>query len=388
MTPPRKIAIITGSRAEYGLLRRLILAVRDDADLELQLLVTGMHWSPEFGNTHQEIEQDGLGIDEAVEVLLSSDTPVGTAKAMGLGVIGFADALRRLQPDVMVVLGDRFEIFAAVQAAFTLRIPVAHLHGGETTAGALDEAYRHCITKMAHWHFVAAEPYRQRVIQLGEDPERVFLTGATAVDNILNLELPSREALAKELDFDLGAELFVITYHPPTLSEHTPESGVTALLAALDQFPDAQLLFTQANADHGGRAINQILERYVQNHPNRARLFASLGQRRYLAAVRHAAVVIGNSSSGLYEVPALKTPSVNIGLRQQGRFAPDSVIHCAEDPNAITHAIHQARDPAFRAQCQTGKLPFGDGHAVANILQILKNHPLPASMAKPFHDWT
>jgi len=383
---PQQIAVITGSRAEYGLLRGLLYALDADQAFALHLIVTGMHLSPEFGLTYREIERDGFAIAAKVELLLSSDTSLGTAKSVGLGVIGFADALSQLAPDLVIVLGDRFEIFAAVQAAFICRIPVAHLHGGETTRGAVDEAFRHCISKMAQWHFVAAEPYRQRVIQLGEEPQRVFQVGALSIDNVRNADLLSRQALAEQLQFSLDGPYFVVTYHPATLSDENPQAALETLIQALDQFSECKLIITLSNADSGGRAINQYWQNYAASQPHRIYCTASLGLQRYLSAVHHANAVIGNSSSGLFEVPALRVPSVNIGQRQQGRLAPGSVIHSAATQSAIVAAIKEALSPEFRAQLPHLSLPFGDGYTAQMIIHILKSQPLPKVEAKSFYD--
>jgi UDP-N-acetylglucosamine 2-epimerase (non-hydrolysing)/GDP/UDP-N,N'-diacetylbacillosamine 2-epimerase (hydrolysing) len=384
--PPRKIAVVTGSRAEYGLLYWLLKALQADPDIELQLIVTGMHLSPEFGLTFRQIEQDGFSIDAKVEMLLSSDTPVGVAKSIGLGVIGFADALARLQPDVLVVLGDRFEILAAAQAALALNIPLAHLHGGETTEGAIDEAIRHSISKMAHLHFVAAEDYRRRVIQLGEQPERVFTVGGLGLDNILKLPLLAREELEAALDFKLGPVNFLVTYHPVTLGQDSTEQAVSALLDALDTFPQARLIITKANADAGGRIVNRMLEEYAARQPQRIYLSTSLGQLKYLSAMRLVDVVIGNSSSGLIEAPALRKPTVNLGERQRGRLRAGSVIDCAETREAIAAAIRQALSPEFQHTAATCASPYGTGGAGGRIVEVLKSVSLDGILRKTFYD--
>jgi len=293
----RKICIITGTRAEYGLMRWVMQGIKDDSELTLQVIATGMHLSPEFGLTYQAIEQDGFQIDRKVEMLTSSDTPVGIAKSMGLGLIGFADTLNELRPDLIVVLGDRFEIFSAVSAALVARIPVAHLHGGEATEGLIDEAIRHSITKMSHLHFVAAEAYRQRVIQLGEQPDRVFLVGGLGIDNIKRLQLLDRAALETSLDFKLGPKNLLITFHPVTLETATAANQMEELLAALAALHDTQLIFTLPNADTDGRTLIKRVEQFVAQHPN-ARAYTSLGQLRYLSCIAQVDGVVGNSSSG------------------------------------------------------------------------------------------
>ncbi|MBS3964066.1 MAG: UDP-N-acetylglucosamine 2-epimerase (hydrolyzing), partial [Methylomonas sp.] len=328
MTVVRKICVVTGSRADYGLLYWLMKDIQADAGLELQLVATGMHLSPEFGSTWQQIAADGFNISHKVEMLLSSDTPVGISKAMGLSLIGFADALAALQPDIVVVLGDRFEIFAAAQAAMNLRIPLAHIHGGELSEGAVDDAIRHALTKLSHLHFTATETYRHRVIQLGEQPERVFNVGAPGLDNIHRLPLLDRAALEDSIGFRLGAKNFLVTFHPVTLEKQTAGEQFEALLQALDGFDDAHILFTHSNADADGRAMAGLIEAYRAKHPDRVAVFVSLGSVRYLSAMRHVDAVVGNSSSGIIEAPALGVATVNIGDRQRGRLCANSVIHC------------------------------------------------------------
>ncbi len=385
MANKRKIAVITGSRAEYGLLYWLLKEIQQDSDLELQLLVTGMHLSPEFGLTYQIIQQDGFKIDAKIETLLSSDSQVALAKAIGLGVISFAEHFERLQPDIIVVLGDRFEIFAAVQAALALNIPVAHLHGGELTEGAIDDAIRHCITKMAHLHFVAAEAYRQRVIQLGEQPNTVFNVGALAIDNIQRLTFLTRTQLEESLNFKLGDLNFLITYHPVTLNPTDSLNALNQLLLALNNFPTAKIIITKANADAGGRLINQALETYAAQHQETVLLTTSLGQLRYLSAIQHVDVVIGNSSSGLLEVPFFKKPTVNLGERQTGRLMADSVINCKENIEAITQAIHQALSTSFKEKLKTILSPYGVGNASQQIKTKLKQVNLSPLIKKHFY---
>jgi GDP/UDP-N,N'-diacetylbacillosamine 2-epimerase (hydrolysing) len=382
----RKICVITGTRAEYGLLRWVIQGIKDDAQLTLQIIATGMHLSPEFGLTYREIEKDGFQIDRKVEILISSDTSVGIAKAMGLGMIGFADAVDDLKPDLIIVLGDRFEIFAAVSAALVARIPVAHLHGGETTAGAYDEALRHSITKMSHLHFVAAEEYRQRVIQLGEQPGRVFLVGGLGIDNIKRLQLLDREELEDTLDFKLGLKNLLITFHPVTLENQSSAQQMSELLAALENLGDeTHLIFTMPNADNGGRELMGMVDNFVATHRN-ARAYASLGQLRFLSAVNIVDGVVGNSSSGLTEVPSLATGTVNIGDRQRGRLKAQSVIDCEPQSHAIFDAIGKLYDVAFRQTLQSVVNPYGNGGASQMIVQTLRNHDLTDALKKSFYD--
>lgn len=382
----RKLCIVTGSRAEYGLLFWLMKEIQNDPDLQLQLIATGMHLSPEFGLTYRRIEEDGFEIDEKVEMLLSSDTSVGISKSVGLGVIGFADALNRLKPDILVVLGDRFEILAAAQAAMIARIPIAHIHGGETTEGAIDEAIRHAITKMSHFHFTAAAPYRNRVIQLGETPERVLNYGAPGLDNIKKLKLLNKSAFEKAIVFQLGKPTFLITYHPVTLSDTSPETTFQELLKALEQFPEAKIIFTKANADTAGRIINNIIDKFAEKHPNRVKAFTSMGQLLYLSAIKNADVIIGNSSSGIVEAPAFHKPAVNIGKRQQGRLKANSIIDCDEKKQAIVTAIKKALSPEFKDVLKKTINPYGSGNASVKIKNYLKKVSLRNILMKKFYD--
>lgn len=379
----RKICVVTGARAEYGLLRWVMQGIKDEPALTLQIIVTGMHLSPEFGLTYREIEQDGFKIDCKVEMLTSSDTPVGIAKSMGLGLIGFADALNELMPDLIVVLGDRFEIFSAVAAALVARVPVAHLHGGETTEGAFDEAIRHSITKMSHLHFVAAEEYRQRVIQLGEQPDRVFLVGGLGIDGIKRLKLLDREELESSLDFKLGKNL-LITFHPVTLEAATSADQMAELLAALAERHDTQLIFTMPNADTDGRVLITMVEQFVAQHTN-ARAYPSLGQLRYLSCIAHVDGVVGNSSSGLLEVPSFRKGTINIGDRQRGRLLAASVINCKPSRQSISAALGRLYEADFQASLNL-VTPYGEGGASEKVVETIKSYTFDGIAKKVFHD--
>jgi len=381
----RKICIVTGTRAEYGLLRWVMQGIKDDPELTLQIIATGMHLSPEFGLTYKAIEQDGFKIDRKVEMLTSSDTSVGIAKSMGLGMVGFADALHQLQPDLIVVLGDRFEIFAAVSAALVARIPVAHLHGGETTEGAFDEAFRHSITKMSHLHFVAAEPYRQRVIQLGEQPDSVFLVGGLGIDNIKRLQLLDRAALEASLDFKLGPKNLLITFHPVTLETDTAASQVEELLAALAELKDTQLIFTLPNADTDGRALIKRVQEFVGQHHN-ARAYGSLGQLRYLSCIAQVDGVVGNSSSGLAEVPSFKKGTINIGDRQRGRLQAESIINCEPRHDSIAAAVEKLYSTRFQASLCQATNPYGEGGASEKVVSTLKCYSIANIVKKTFYN--
>lgn len=382
----RKIAVFTGTRAEYGLLYWVMKDIQAAPDLKLQLIVSGMHLSPEFGETWRNIEQDGFSIDEKVEMLISSDTAVGIAKSIGLGTIGFADALERLQPDILVVLGDRFEVLAIASAAMVMRIPIAHLHGGELTEGVIDEAIRHSITKMAQLHFVSTEVYRKRVIQLGEQPERVFNVGATGLENIIRLKLLDKTELEKSLDFKLGNSFFLVTYHPVTLSGDGGIQALKNLLMALDLFPESKIVMTFPNADTCGRSFIPLLESYASRNQNRVLLTPSVGQLRYLSLMSMCGAVIGNSSSGLLEAPAFKVPTVDIGARQQGRLRSSTVIHCDEHFDSIRNGIAKALSGDFRRQCRLSVSPYGDGRVTDKIIKVLRDISLERLVYKRFYD--
>lgn len=370
-TAQRKICVVTGTRAEYGLLRWVMQGIQASEVLDLQLIVTGMHLSPEFGLTVQEIEADGFSIDRKVEMLLSSDTPVGITKSMGLAMIGFADALAQLQPDLLLVLGDRFETFAAASAALIARIPIAHCHGGELTEGAFDDALRHSITKMANLHFVAAEEYRRRVIQMGEHPDRVFLVGGLGVDAIKRINLLSREELEASLDFKLGPRNLLITFHPVTLEHNTSAQQMGELLAALDEVEDTHLIFTMPNADTDGRVLIQMVQDFCASRPQ-AKAFTSLGQLRYFSCIKHCDGVVGNSSSGLAEVPSLMKGTVNIGDRQKGRLKALSVIDCHPDKHSIAQALsYLYQNQAAKSPCDYLN-PYGEGNASIRISHLVE----------------
>lgn len=381
----RKICVVTGTRAEYGLLRWVIDGIAKSPVLELQLIATGMHLSPEFGLTVQEIEADGQRIDRKVEMLLSSDTPVGITKSIGLGMIGFADALAELQPDLLLVLGDRFEIFAAASAALIARIPIGHIHGGELTEGCIDEAIRHSITKMSHLHFVAAYEYRQRVIQLGESPDRVFQVGGLGVDNVLRLELLKLHELEAAINFRFLPRNLLVTFHPVTLEQGTSASQMDQLLAALGQLQDTGLIFTMPNADTDGRILFKKIQNFC-NERAHAKAYTSLGQLRYLSCVRHVDGVVGNSSSGLAEVPSFKKATINIGDRQRGRLKAASVIDCEPNTLSIMQAIQRSFSADFLRQLKTTENPYGSGGASGAIVRTLQESSSDIFLKKPFFD--
>lgn len=364
----QRIAIVTGSRADYGLLHPLMDALRNADDFTLFVIATGMHLAPEFGLTYQAIEQDGFRIDARVEMLLSSDTPRGVAKSVGLGVIGFADALATLQPDLLIVLGDRFEILAAVQAALFARIPVAHIAGGDITEGAVDDAIRHSISKMSHLHFVTNSDAARRVRQLGEDPRHIFTVGSPGIDNLTRTTLLTRAQLEAALGLSFKARNLLVTFHPSTLEATPADAQLQELFAALDGLgAQTGLIFTKPNADMGGRALARLIDDYVAARTH-ASAFTSLGNQRYYSLIAQVDAVVGNSSSGLYEVPSFGTPTVNIGDRQKGRPRAASVLDCAPQRAAIGAAIERA----FTLECGGVVNPYGDGHAVERILTVLR----------------
>ena len=382
----RKIGVITGTRAEYGLLRGLIRRIQDDPACELQLFVTGMHLSNEFGATYREIVADGFPITQKVEMLLGSDTPSGVTKSIGLGAIGFADAFETHRPDLVVVLGDRFEILAAVSAALIARIPVAHIHGGEATEGLIDEAIRHAITKMSHLHFVAADDYRRRVIQLGEQPERVFLVGGLGVDRLKDIQLMERAALEEAIGLRFKPRNYLVTFHPVTLDRATAQLQMGELLDALSELRDTGTVFTYPNADTEGRILIDMIERFVADRPDSAVAHVSLGQERYLSCLAQVDAVIGNSSSGLTEAPSFKVATINIGDRQRGRLQAASVVNAAPTKTSILAAIVAIQEPSFVRALKDVSNPYGEGGATEKVFQAVKSVPLTDLLKKRFFD--
>jgi GDP/UDP-N,N'-diacetylbacillosamine 2-epimerase (hydrolysing) len=381
----RKICIITGSRAEFGLLRLLMQEIHDAPECELQIVATGMHLSPEYGLTYKEIEQAGFKIDYKVDMQLSSDSVTSITKSIGIGTIGFAEAYACLQPDLVVVLGDRFELISAVIAALIACIPVAHLHGGETTEGAFDEAIRHSITKMSHLHFVAAPEYARRVIQLGEQPDRVYVVGGLGIDAIKNTKFLNLKDLEESLDFKFGDKNLLVTFHPATLEAGGSTEQMNSLLDVLSGLDRTHLIFTMPNADNGSLELRALVDRFVMQHPN-ARAYTSLGQLRYLSCMQFVDGVIGNSSSGIAEAPSMGIGSINIGDRQKGRLSATSIIHCPPDRIEIQKAIHQLYAPVFRKSLQGTINPYGNGGASQKILEVIGSHSLNGLLKKSFYD--
>ncbi|QOP40826.1 UDP-N-acetylglucosamine 2-epimerase [Sulfurimonas marina] len=381
----KKICVVTGTRAEYGLLYWLIKAIEIDTDLELQLIVTGMHLSPEFGLTFKEIEKE-FKVNKKIEILLSSDTPIGISKSMGLAQISFAETYADLNPDLIVVLGDRYEILSAAATAMIARIPIAHLHGGEITEGAFDDAIRHSITKMSHLHFTATEEYKNRVIQLGEKPENVFNVGGMGIENIKRLKLLSKEEFEKSINFQLNKRNILVTFHPVTLENETAEEQFKELLSAIDELDNTNIIFTKANSDTNGRIINSMIDEYVSQHSTKSIAFTSMGQLRYLSTLQYVDAVVGNSSSGLLEVPSFHKGTINIGERQQGRIKAQSVIDCKPNKESILNAFIQLESKEFQDILLTVKNPYGDGIASEKIINILKQKDLKKLLKKSFYD--
>ncbi|MGJ0308740.1 UDP-N-acetylglucosamine 2-epimerase [Aliarcobacter cryaerophilus] len=381
----RKICVVTGTRAEYGLLYWLLKEIFADKELQLQLIVTGMHLSPEFGLTYKEIEKE-FKINKKIEMLLSSDTAIGISKSMGLAQISFAESYEELKPDIVVVLGDRYEIFSATSAAMIARVPIAHLHGGEKTEGAFDESIRHSITKMSHLHFTATDEYKNRVIQLGEDPSRVFNVGGMGIENIKRLKLLSKDEFEKSIDFKLNKKNILVTFHPVTLENSTAKEQFKELLDAIDELEDTNIIFTKANSDTDGRVINTMIDEYVAKNSHKSIGFTSLGQLRYLSALQYVDAVVGNSSSGLAEAPSFKIGTINIGDRQKGRIKASSVIDCEPNKDSILKTFNKLYSNEFKETLKTTINPYGNGCASKKIVEILKSVDLKNILKKSFYD--
>ena len=385
MKTSRKICVVTGSRAEYGLLKILMQKIALDPELELQIVVTGMHLSEEFGFTYKEIENDGFNIDEKVPATTTSDTPVGTADAIGQGVFGCSKAFERLKPDLIVLLGDRFEVFAAATAALVSRLPVAHLHGGEKTVGAYDDAFRNSITKMSHLHFVAAWEYRKRVIQLGENPSTVFVVGGLGVDAIESIKLLDKSELESQLKLKFKERSLLVTFHPVTLENNNSSSHLSELLQSLSKLQNTTLIFTSPNIDNGGGEIRALLNEFVSHHPN-AYIFNSMGQLKYLSCMAQVDAVVGNSSSGIAEAPSFKIGTINIGSRQEGRLMASSIINCEPQVDSISKSIEKLYSRNFQENLKHAINPYGDPGASSKIVEKLKEISFNLSVKKIFYD--
>lgn len=382
----RKVLVITGTRAEYGLLYWTMRGIQESSKLDLLLCVTGMHLSPEFGLTYQMIENDGFVIDEKVEMLMSSDTTIGISKSIGLGIISFSEVFDRVKPNLILVLGDRFEIFSAVSAAMIARIPVAHCHGGESTEGLIDEPIRHSITKMSHIHFAATEKYKNRILQLGENPSNVYNVGGLGVENINRLTLLTKEELESSIQFKFSDLNILITFHPVTLENYSAKHQFENLLMVLNKFPNARLIFTKSNSDTDGRIINQMIDEYVTKNSSRAVSFVSMGQIRYLSALKYVNLVVGNSSSGLLEVPSFGIPTINIGDRQKGRIMAYSVISCGVQFEEIFSSFELGLSTKFIEKCRVVRNPYDSGNSSNHIVRIIENTDLNNLIKKEFFD--
>jgi UDP-hydrolysing UDP-N-acetyl-D-glucosamine 2-epimerase len=378
----KKLCVFTGSRAEYGLLLPLLKRIKEINEFQLQIIVAGMHLSEEFGFTFKEIENDGFYIDEKIEMLISSDTETSIVKSMGVGMISFSDTLKRLNPDWLIVLGDRFELFSLVTSAYVQKIPIAHLHGGEKTEGAIDEGLRHAITKMSYLHFTSSEEHRQRVMQLGESADRVFNVGAIGLDNIQEMKLLTLKELEKSLNFDLKKPFFVVAFHPVTLENNSSEMHFKELLDAIQQFKEYNFIFTLPNADADGRIIGKMIKSFVKDNYSFCRYFYSLGQQRFLSTVKYSKAIIGNSSSGIIEAPTLNTYTINIGDRQKGRAKAESILNCEPESASIIRLINFVINTPYKPCIN----PYGSGGTAEKIIKILKNFQDISNLKKTFND--
>jgi len=383
----KKISVLTATRAEYGLLKPIIEKLNKNEELDVRIVATGAHLSPEFGLTFKEIEKDGFTIDEKIEILLSSDTPSSISKSMGLAMISFADYFSKLNPDLLIVLGDRYETLAVATTAMNQRIPIAHLYGGETTEGAIDESIRHAITKLSYLHFTSTEEYRNRVIQLGEHPSRVYTVGASGIENVLNEELLSKSELEMDLGISLSEPYAMVTFHPVTLENNSSEKQIQSLLEVCKEHSDLNFIFTKANADAEGRIINQFIDEYAKENSNII-AFTSLGMRRYLSALKYCSLVIGNSSSGLVEAPSFGVPTVNIGDRQKGRLQASSVINCEPEQDSISQALDRATSKDFKEKAKKTVNPYGEGDTSNKVVEVIKEYVVnnKIDLKKKFYD--
>lgn len=381
----RKICVITGSRAEYGLLYWLIKEINSDDELELQLIATGMHLSPEFGSTYREIEKN-FKINKKIEMDLSSDTSQSISKSMGLAQISFSQAYSELKPDLITVLGDRYEILSAVISAMISNIPIAHIHGGEITEGSWDNNIRHCISKMAHLHFTASEVYKRRVIQLGEQPNKVYNVGGLGIENIKKLNLLSKSDLEDTINFKFNLKNIMITFHPVTLENNTSKNQFQEILNAINELKDTNIIFTKANSDLNGKVINQMIDEYIYENPKKSVSYLSLGQEKYLSVLQYIDVIVGNSSSGLLEAPSFKIATINIGDRQKGRICSKSVINCLPIKKNIKKSLEIVYSPKFQKLLKTVENPYDNGITSKKIARVLKNFNLENILKKQFND--
>ena len=384
----RKICVVTGTRAEYGLLSRLMRMIKDSPETQLQIIATNMHLSPKYGNTYQEIERDGFTIDCKIPIIDENDKDdaVTTVKSMAKALDGFADAYNELKPDVVVVLGDRYEILAAATAALIERIPIAHIHGGEVTEGAFDDAIRHSITKMSHLHFASTEAYRKRIIQLGEQPDHVFYTGAIGVENVKRLPLMSKEDIEKEIDFKIDDNTILVTYHPVTLGNRTAKDDIDDFISALEERKDLRVIFTMPNSDTGSQYIVEAVNGFVNRNSDRAKSFKSLGVVRYLSVMKQVAAVVGNSSSGIVEVPSFGIPTLNIGDRQKGRIQAESIYNCLPNKESVLNGLDKVLSKEFRELASKVHNPYEKANTAEEIFKVISTYPLEQLNQKHFYD--
>lgn len=389
----RKICVVTGSRAEYGILRGMMKAIQSDPDLTLQIIATNQHLSKLQGETYKEIEGDGFTIDYKVYMADDNapDIAITTAKSISRGIAGFAEAFDELRPDLLLILGDRYEMLAVASTALIYKIPIAHLHGGEITEGAFDDAIRHAITKMSHLHFTSTEAYRKRVIQLGEQPDRVFNVGALGVENVMKTDFMTKEEIEQSLNFQLTEKCFLCTYHPVTLSNMSSETQVMNMLKALDDYKDYHIIFTYSNSDTNSQIIIKRIQKYVDQNSERCMFIPSLGQRRYFSTLKYVKAVLGNSSSGIIEVPSFGIPTLDIGDRQKGRIAAESVIHCGYSIDEIMEGLkrvveYQSRDIERSTSGRLQGNPYYKEGVCDAILKVIKSYPLDTIIQKHFYD--
>lgn len=384
----RKICVVTGTRAEFGLLSRLMRMIKDSQEMQLQVIVTNMHLSPKYGNTYQEIEKQGFIIDCKVPIINEEDgdDAIATVKSMARALSGFSEAYNKLKPDMVVVLGDRYEILSAATAALILRIPIAHIGGGAVTEGAYDDAIRHSITKMSQLHFTSSEQYRKRVIQLGEEPDRVFYTGSLGVENIKKLPLLTKAEIETEIDFMIDNKTILVTYHPVTLGNRTAKEDIDDFIAALNERKDLRIIFTMPNSDTGGQFIVDAINDFVLKNKERAKAYKSLGVIRYLSVMKQVAAVVGNSSSGLMEVPSFGKPTLDIGDRQKGRMAADSVLHCNPDKESILSGLNTVLSPSFQEKAARTKNPYEREGSAKAVFDVISTYPLTELNQKQFYD--
>lgn len=381
----KRVCVFTGSRSEYGLLRPLLFDITKADSMELQLIASGMHLSPEFGLTYRAIEEDGFHIDEKIEILMSSDSEIGISKSFGLGVISFSEALSRLKPDIAIILGDRYEALAFAISCTIAKIPIAHIHGGELTTGAMDEAFRHSISKMSFLHFTSTDEYRKRVIQLGESPERVFNVGAIGLENLKQIPLLSKDEFEKKIGLKLNKKNLLITFHPVTLEKNTSEAQFAELLTSIDDIEDTNIIFTKPNSDTYGRIISRMIDRYAEEHPHNTVVFTSMGQELYLSTLQFVDAVVGNSSSGIIEAPSFKIGTVNIGDRQKGRVAASSVIHCEPSAADVSRAFDLLYSDSFQNELPSTINPYERKNTCKTILETIRTVSLSDAAKKSFY---